>query len=134
TEGAPGGKRGSGQVTSNLPDALSSRQLGDIARFDPGDLYQRSLELDLRRAILATGLVSSVTPTPVEVEPPVGTEPGTVDIAVEMTQARPRTISGRIGYGTGEGFKVEGIWEHRNLFPPEGMLRVRGILGTSEQL
>ena len=31
-----------------------------------------------------------------------------------------------IGYGTGEGFKLEGMWEHRNLFPPEGMLRVRG--------
>ncbi|HEY6816152.1 MAG TPA: BamA/TamA family outer membrane protein, partial [Croceibacterium sp.] len=39
-----------------------------------------------------------------------------------------------IGYGTGEGFKVEGSWEHRNLFPPEGLLRVRGILGTEEQL
>jgi translocation and assembly module TamA len=39
-----------------------------------------------------------------------------------------------VGYGTGEGFKLQGSWEHRNLFPPEGMLRVRGIAGTSEQL
>ena len=130
----PGGKYRFGQVTSNLPRFLPADHLADIARFEPGDIYQRSLELDLRRAILATGLVASVTLTPVETAPPADGEPGTVDIAAEMTPAKLRTIAGRIGYGTGEGFKIEGSWEHRNLFPPEGMLRVRGILGTSEQL
>jgi translocation and assembly module TamA len=130
----PGGKYRFGMVTSNLPRFLSSHHLADIARFEPGDTYQRSLELDLRRAILATGLVSSVTMTPVETAPPANGEPGTVDIAVAVEPAKLRTIAGRIGYGTGEGFKVEGSWEHRNLFPPEGMLRVRGILGTAEQL
>lgn len=130
----PGGKYRFGTVTSNLPRFMSGKHLADIARFEPGDIYQRSLELDLRRAILATGLVSSATLTPVETTPPAAGEPGTVDIAVEMTPARLRTIAGRVGYGTGEGFKVEGMWEHRNLFPPEGMLRLRGILGTSEQL
>ena len=29
---------------------------------------------------------------------------------------------------------MRAYWEHRNLFPPEGMLRVRGIAGTREQL
>ena len=130
----PGGKYRFGSVTSNMPEFLSGEHLSDIARFDPGDIYQRSLELDLRRAILATGLVNSVTLTPVETAAPANGEPGTVDIAAEMTPAKLRTIAGRIGYGTGEGFKVEGMWEHRNLFPPEGMLRVRGILGTAEQL
>src|SRR5690606_15213165 len=130
----PGGKYAFGAVTSNMPEVLSGEHLADIARFDPGDLYQRSLELDLRRAILATGLVSTVTLTPVEVEPPAPGGPGTVDIAVAMTPAKLRTLAGAIGYGTGEGFKLEGSWEHRNLFPPEGMLRVRGIAGTEEQL
>ena len=130
----PGGKYRFGAVTSNMPGFMSGDHLADIARFEPGDIYQRSLELDLRRAILATGLVNSVTLTPVETAAPANGEPGTVDIAAEMTPAKLRTIAGRIGYGTGEGFKVEGMWEHRNLFPPEGMLRVRGILGTAEQL
>lgn len=130
----PGGKYRFGTVTSNMPEFMSGKHLADIARFDAGDIYQRSLELDLRRAILATGLVSSVTLKPVEVAAPTGDQPGTVDIGVEMSPAKLRTIAGRIGYGTGEGFKVEGSWEHRNLFPPEGMLRVRGILGTQEQL
>ncbi|HWK40429.1 MAG TPA: BamA/TamA family outer membrane protein, partial [Croceibacterium sp.] len=131
---APGGKYRFGAVTSNMPDFMSGEHLADIARFDPGDVYQRSLEMDLRSAVLATGLASSVTMKPVEVTPPTATEPGTVDIAVEMTPAKLRTIAGRVGYGTGEGFKVEGSWEHRNMFPPEGMVRARGILGTSEQL
>lgn len=130
----PGGKYNFGAVTSNLPELLSSEHLAGIARFDSGDLYQRSLELDLRRAVLATGLAGTVTLTPVEVAPPANGVPGTVDIAVAMTPAKLRTIAGAIGYGTGEGLKVEGSWEHRNLFPPEGLLRVRGILGTEEQL
>lgn len=130
----PGGKYRFGRITSNLPDFMSGEHLEDIARFEPGDLYQRSLELDLRRAIQATGLVGSTTLSLREAAPPSGDEAGVVDVAVEMTKARLRTLAGRVGYGTGEGFKLEGSWEHRNLFPPEGALRVRGIAGTREQL
>lgn len=130
----PGGKYNFGSVVSALPDFLSSRHLAAIARFDPGDLYQRSDEMDLRRAILATGLVGSVTVTPVERTAPSGDQPGTVDMEVDMVAGPLRTIAGSIGFGTGEGFRLAGRWEHRNLFPPEGMLRVRGIAGTREQL
>ncbi|MGZ3245475.1 MAG: autotransporter assembly complex protein TamA [Croceibacterium sp.] len=130
----PGGKYRFGTITSNLPDFLSGKHLAEIARFDPGDLYQRSLQLDLRQAIQATGLVATSKLTPVAVTPPANGEPGTVDIAVEMTKAKLRTIIASLGYGTGEGFKAEGSWEHRNLFPPEGALKVRAIAGTQEQL
>ena len=130
----PRGKYDFGAVVSSDPDFLSSEHLARIARFRPGDTYQRSLEFDLRRAILATGLVSSVTLTPREVTPPQGDEPGVVAMDVGLQRAKLRTIAGAIGYGTEEGFRIEGSWEHRNLFPPEGMLRVRGILGTQEQL
>ncbi len=130
----PNGKYVFGEVVSNDPDFLSSRHLASIARFDPGDVYQRSLNLDLRRAVTATGLVSSVSVTPREVTPPQGDEPGVVAMDVELERAKLRTIAGAIGYGSEEGIRIEGSWEHRNLFPPEGMLRVRGIVGTQEQL
>ncbi len=130
----PGGKYVFGEVVSGMPGFLSGKHLAKIARFDPGDVYQRSLEFDLRRAIVSTGLVSSVTVKPRETTPPVGDQPGTVALDVEMTQAKLRTIAGALGYGTGEGIRAEASWEHRNLFPPEGMLRVRGIAGTQEQL
>lgn len=130
----PGGKYVIAGVDSSDPRFLSDRHLERIARFDEGDVYQASLQADLRRAILATGLVSSVVVTPREVSPPQGDQPGEVELAVDMERAPLRTIAGAIGYGTEDGFKVEASWEHRNLFPPEGALKVRGILGTREQL
>jgi translocation and assembly module TamA len=130
----PGGKYNFGKVTSNLPNFMPGGHLSEIARFKPGDQYKRSLEMDLRRAIQATGLVASARLTPVEVTPPMGDQPGVVDIAADMTKAKVRTITGALGFGTGEGFKAEGSWEHRNLFPPEGGLKLRAIAGTREQL
>ncbi len=130
----PKGKYLFGPVLSNDPRFLSSNHLGRIARFDAGDVFQQSLETDLRRAILATGLVSSVTLTPREIRAPQGDQPGQVAIDVELERAPVRTIAGAIGYGSEDGFKLEGRWEHRNLFPPEGALRLRGILGTRETL
>ncbi|MFN3862995.1 MAG: autotransporter assembly complex protein TamA [Erythrobacter sp.] len=130
----PGGKYVFGGVVSSDPRFLSGRHLARIARFAAGDIYQHSLETDLRRAIIATGLVSSVTITPRETVAPVGDAPGEVALDVAFERAPVRTIAGAIGYGTEDGFKVEGRWEHRNLFPPEGALRLRGILGTREAL
>jgi translocation and assembly module TamA len=130
----PGGRYVFGTVTSNLEQFLPGDHLADIARFDPGDLYRRSDEQDLRRAILATGLVGSVALTPVAVAPPSGDAPGTVDLAVVLTPAPLRTLAGSIGYGSDEGVRLAGSWEHRNLFAPEGSLRIRGIAGTQEQL
>lgn len=130
----PNGKYVFGEVVSSDPDFLSGEHLATIARFEPGDTYQRSLSMDLRRAVTATGLVSTVEVTPREVTPPQGDQPGVVAMDVEMARAKLRTIAGAIGYGSEEGIRVQASWEHRNLFPPEGSLRVRGIVGTQEQL
>lgn len=130
----PGGKYRFGNIVSSRPEFLSNRHLERIARFEPGEVYQRSLEQDLRRAILATGLVSTLTITPREVTAPTAEDPGDVELDVGIEPAKLRTISGAIGFGTEDGLKVEAGWEHRNLFPPEGSLRLRGILGTREQL
>ena len=130
----PGGKFVFGEIVSADPDFLSSRHLARIARFDAGEVYRTSLQSDLRRAILATGLVSSVAITPREAVAPTQDAPGEVALDVELERAPLRTISGAIGYGTEDGVKLEAAWEHRNLFPPQGALRLRGILGTREQL
>lgn len=130
----PNGKYVFGDVTSSDDKFLSGKHLATIARFDRGDTFQRSLQQDLRRAITVTGLVSSVEVTPREVSPPIDGEPGVVAMDVELTKAKLRTIAGAIGYGTEEGFRVQASWEHRNFFPPEGAVKVRGIAGTREQL
>ncbi len=129
-----GGRYAFGRIASAMPKFLSGHHLEEIARFEPGDLYKRSLVDDLRQAVLATGLVSTVTVKTREAAAPVAGRPGTVDIDVDLVKAPLRTIAGLVGYSTGEGVRLEGSWEHRNLFPPEGMLRVRGVVGTREQL
>ncbi len=127
---APGAARRFGQVVA-LPGnrVFDPKHVQEIARFDPGDLYDAASLDDLRRALIQTSLVSSV-----EVKPIEGRAPGTVDIGVKMEPAPPRTIAGELGYGTGEGARAELSWTHRNLFPPEGALTVRGVAGTREQL
>lgn len=130
----PGGRYAFGDIVSNLPGFLPAWHLERIARFGKGDPYRRSAVEDLQRAILATGLVSSAVVTPRATTAHNGTEPGVVAIDVELTKAPLRTIAGAIGYDSGDGFRLEASWEHRNIFPPEGMLRVRGVAGTKEQL
>ena len=130
----PNGKYVFGEIVSDDEEFLSSRHLGRIARFEPGEVYQRSLAFDLRRAVTATGLVSSVGVEAREVTPPQGDQPGVVAMDVTMERAKLRTIAGAIGYGSEEGIRVQASWEDRNLFPPEGALRVRGVIGTREQL
>jgi len=130
----PGGRYRLGTVISSDPEFLSSRHLTRIARWDEGDIYRRSDEMDLRRAMLATGLLGAVELTPVVRQEPTESELGIVDMQADLTQAPLRTLAGSIGYGTEEGIRLEASWEHRNLFPPEGSLRVRGIAGTQEQL
>lgn len=129
-----GGQYVMGQIHSSLPDYLSSRHLSRIARFRPGEPFRKSRVDDLRQAILATGLVSAVTITPREVTPSADSQPGVADVDVTLSKAPQRTIAGLIGYSSGEGLRVEASWENRNMFPPEGLVRFRGVVGTREQL
>jgi translocation and assembly module TamA len=125
----PNGTRRFGRIIVEGRPLFSAEHIQTIARFDPGERFRQPRIEDLRRAIVATGLVSSVNVRPIET-------PGTdvVDIAVALEPAPMRTIAGQAGYGTGEGFRVEASWQHRNLIPPEGAVTFRGVLGTREQL
>ncbi len=125
----PGGERRFGRIVARPNRVFDGDHAQDIARFKPGETYDSALVEDLRRAIVQTSLVSQVRLNPVE-----GQTPGTVDLDLAMEPAPPRTIAGELGYGTGEGARAEVSWTHRNLFPPEGALTLRGVLGTREQV
>jgi len=129
-----GGKYRFGAILSNLPRFMSARHLAVMARFKRGQIYKKSEIEDLRRAILATGIVAGVSITPREAKPAADETAGEVALDVVMSRAPLRTLAGEIGYDTGEGLRVAASWEHRNLFPPEGSLKLRGIAGTNEQL
>ncbi len=118
-----------GQITVSGQPPFSARHVGVIARFDPGDRFQRSDVDDLRRALVATGLVAAV-----DVKPIPRDDGRTIDLAVKLEPAPMRTIAGELGYGTGEGARAEASWQHRNFFNPEGAVTVRAVAGTQEQL
>jgi len=108
---------------------FSASHVARIARFQSGEPFKRSKVDDLRRALIATGLVASA-----EVRVVPTADGRTVDLAVNLDPAPMRTIAGELGYGTGEGVRLEASWQHRNLFNPEGALTIRGVAGTQEQL
>ncbi len=118
-----------GQISVSGQPPFSSRHVQLIARFKPGDRFEADEVADLRRALIATGLISSV-----EVRQVPRDEGQVIDLAVKLEPAPMRTIAGELGYGTGEGLRAEASWQHRNLFNPEGALTVRGVVGTQEQL
>ena len=118
-----------GKISVSGEPPFSARHVGRIARFESGEPFRRSRVDDLRRALIATGLVASA-----EVEVVPAADGRTVNLDVKLTPAPMRTVAGELGYGTGEGLRAEASWQHRNFFNPEGALTLRGVLGTREQL
>lgn len=124
-----GGKRNFGKIVSaGEKQPFNAAHITDIARFKPGEPYNLADVDDLKRAIIATGLVSSVS-----VDTREGEAPGTVDMVVTTTPAPVRTVAAEAGYGTGEGLRVSASWTHRNLIRPEGAVTFAGVAGTREQ-
>ncbi len=129
----PGARSYFGQVRTEGTPAFDADHISILRRFKTGDLYDSRKVDDLRAALIATGLLSTVS---VEAVPSEGVAPdGTpyADLLIRQEAAPARTLAASAGYGTGQGFRAEGSWTHRNLFPPEGSLRVAGVLGTQEQ-
>jgi translocation and assembly module TamA len=125
----PGPLASFGRIRVSGRPPFSAAHVGRIARFRPGEPFKRSDVDDLRRALIATGLVAAA-----EVQVVPAADGRTVDLAVHLEPAPMRTIAGELGYGTGEGVRAEVSWQHRNFFNPEGALTLRGIAGTQEQL
>jgi translocation and assembly module TamA len=126
---APGPVARFGAIRVSGRPPFSAHHVGIIARFRPGDPFQRSKIDDLRRALIATTLVANAD---IRLVPVDGGR--VVDLDVRLEPAPQHTIAGDVGYGTGQGALVEATWTDRNFFNPEGALTLRGILGTTEQL
>lgn len=113
--------------------AFGADHVAVMARFKRGELYDSRKVDDLRQALVATGLFSTVSVEPQPTGENAGDDTEYVTMQVTQQAGPPRTLAASAGYGTGEGLRLEGSWTHRNLFPPEGALIVRGVAGTQEQ-
>lgn len=127
-----------GEIATTGDLAFGAKHVGVLARFKRGELYDSRKADDLRQAMVATGLFSSVAIAPQRTGQkvpgqPAGDDTEFVTMMVTQDAGPPRTIAGTLGYSTGEGLRAEATWTHRNMFRPEGALIVHGVAGTQEQ-
>lgn len=119
------------ETTGDL--AFGAEHLRTIARFERGEIYDSRMVDDLRQALIATGLFTTVAVEPTRTGIPAGEGTEYVTMVVTQNAGPPRTLAASAGYGTGQGFLIQGSWTHRNLFPPEGALIATAVAGTGEQ-
>ena len=129
----PGPRSSFGGFRTSGSKVFDTDHLEVLSRFDRGELYDSRKTDDLKQALIATNLFSAVSVEPVDTGEKAADGTEIVDMLVRQGKGRQRSIAVTGGYGTGEGFKLEGSWTHRNLFPPEGALIVSAVAGTQQQ-
>jgi hypothetical protein len=77
-----------------------------------GEVYDASKVEETRRALIETGLFSTVKITPVA-DPD---NPGDVRMAIDATERLHRTVGVGLAYHTSHGAGARAFWENRNLF------------------
>lgn len=122
-----------GRIVSDGKEAFGADHVAVLARFKPGELYDSRMVDDLRQALIASNLFSAVAVEPRRTGITAADGTDEVELAVHQQAGPPRTIALSGGYSAGQGFRAEGSWTHRNLFPPEGALIISGVSGTQEQ-
>lgn len=127
----PRGRFGKVRMTGYRPFSEEHAQM--IARFKPGDLYDVTLVDDLRDALIQTQLFGGVTAVTVDTGERLPDGTAVTDVRVQGNRGPLRQMGGQAGYATGEGFRVEGLWRHRQLIDPEGGFTARAVAGTREQ-
>lgn len=122
-----------GGIRTEGRQAFDAEHVEVLTRFDRGELYDSRKVDDLRDALIATSLFSTVSVEPVKTGAPGPNGTEYVDLLVRQQAGPPRTLAGELGYSTGQGLRAEVSWTHRNLFPPEGALILTAVAGTQEQ-
>lgn len=127
-----------GEIRTSGDNVFDVRHLAIFPRYKKGQIYDSRQVEDLRQALVATGLFSTVSVEPVGADAPGaekikadGTE--NVDLAVRQTKGLWHSLSGLAGYATGQGATLTGSYTWRNLFPPEGALILTAVAGTQAQ-
>lgn len=122
-----------GGFTTDGDLAFDADHVEVLARFKRGELYDSRKVDDLRKALVATSLFSSVSVEPQKSGEDAGDGTQYVNLHVKQDAGPPRTIAGSVGYAAGEGITAQATWTHRNMFPPEGALIAHAIAGTRQQ-
>jgi translocation and assembly module TamA len=122
---APGPATRFGAVTVT---GLTHLDPGYVARrllWRQGESYDAAKVEDTRRALIESGLFSTVRITP----RPDPAHPGATLMVVEATERPHRTIGAGLGYNTSQGAAAKVYWENRDLFGHAEYLRLAATGG-----
>jgi translocation and assembly module TamA len=98
-------------------------------RWQRGEIYDAGKVEETRRALIESGLFSTVKITPTA-DPQ---SPEDARMTIETTERLHRTIGAGLAYNTSQGFGARAFWENRNLFGGAEYLRVTAEAGQQIQ-
>lgn len=123
---APGPQLRFGDIVVTGNEGVRRTRIREIAGLPQGTVFDPEEISEAERRLRQTGVFSSVAISEAETPNP----DGTLDLALQVAEQKPR----RFGFGaevsTQEGAKLSAFWLHRNLFQGAERLRVEGeVLG-----
>lgn len=122
---APGPATRFGAVTISGLKNLNSAYVDRRLRWQRGQVYDAAKVEETRRALIESGLFSTVRITP----HPDPANPGTALVSLDVTERPHRTIGAGLGYNTSQGAAAKVYWENRNLFGNAEYLRLSATGG-----
>jgi translocation and assembly module TamA len=121
----PGPTERFGPVAITGLEQLNPAYVEGRIRWQPGASYDASKVEETRRALIESGLFSTVQITPT----PNPDNPEEVRMTVDATERVHRTIGAGLAYNTSQGFGARAFWENRNLFGNAENLRLSAEVG-----
>lgn len=122
---APGPATRFGALTITGLKQLDPDYVERRLRWQRGRAYDAAKVEDTRRALIESGLFSTVRITPM----PDPANPGTALMDIDATERPHRTIGAGVGYNTSQGAAAKVYWENRNLFGNAEYLRLSATGG-----
>ncbi len=114
-----------GPVAITGLERLNPAYVEGRVRWQGGEIYDASKVDETRRALIETGLFSTVQITPTA-DPE---HPGEARMTIDATERVHRTIGAGLAYNTSQGFGARAFWENRNLFGNAENLRLSAEVG-----
>lgn len=128
-EVAPGKQARFGPLTIAGASDVEIDYIESFIPWQAGDIYDRRKVNQARQQLLQTGLFAAVAfdrPNELDAE-------GQLPMTVRIEERKHRSIALGGRWSTDEGFSVEALWEHRNLFGREELLSLSAEVGEIKQ-
>jgi len=125
----PGNKAAFGDISVTGNSTVNSAFIAEQADILIGQPYSPKQVARATRRLQEVGVFDSVVVSTAE-QPSAD---GSVEVTIEVSERKPRTIGIGVTAGNFEGFGVEGFWKHRNLFGNAESLRAEASIGRIGQ-